>query len=311
MTRHYKAVLFAVVASLFLVALGPVRAALAQAPLDAPTVTVARNTPHHVWLSVTAGPSGAPNGVYIEWMNMADYNLYGGWAPYGDPTLYYCSFTGKPTLHTSGGLTTFAMAPNQTLQVVLGDLFDETGISDNWSLELDPQEQIIFHGYARGNGTTSSNSANSADLTDTSDREHAACVFTQGYWKNHPGVWPVTSLTLGTVTYTQAQLLQILNTPAGGNALLIIAHQLIATKLNIANGADPTLISSAVSSADALIGSLVIPPIGSGFIAPSSSTETLNDQLTNWNETEDGSISCGNVTPTINSSWGHIKTLYR
>lgn len=312
MTRHYRAVLFAVVASLFLAALGPARSAFAQAPLDTPTITVARNTPHHVWLNVTAGPSGAPNGIYLEWMSMDDYNLYGGWAPYGDPALYYCSFTGKPTLHTNGGLTTFAMSPNQSLQVVLGDLFDETGINDNWSLELDPQEQIIVHGYAIGNGTTSSNSSNSGDFQDTSDNEHNTCVHSMGFWKNHPSSWPVTTLTLGTVTYTQAQLLQILGQPAGGNALVIIGHQQIAAKLNIANGADPTLISSAVASADAFIGSNIIRPVtGWVFIATSSATETLNDQLTNWNETEDGSVSCNGVTPTISTSWGHIKTLYR
>lgn len=33
-----------------------------------------------------------------------------------------------------------------------------------------------------------------------------------GYWKNHPEAWPVSSLKLGTVSYTKTQLLQILNT---------------------------------------------------------------------------------------------------
>jgi hypothetical protein len=311
MTRHYKAVLFTVVASLFLATLGPVRPAQAQAPLDTPTITVFRNTPHHVWLSITAGASGAPNGVYVEWMTLADYNLYGGWAPYGDPALYYCSFNGTPTRHTSGGLTTFALAPNQSVQVVLGDLFDETGVVDNWSLELDPVEAIKVHGHAAGNGTTSSDSPSTSDLDDTSDNVHNNCVKTQGFWKTHPAAWPLgsTPMTLGTVSYTQTQLLSIFNKPAGGNGLIILCHQLIATKLNIANGADPTLISAAVASADALIGALVCPPVGSGTLLPSD-VETLSDQLDNYNETEDGSISCG-VTPTVPSTWGHIKTLYR
>jgi len=311
MTRHYKAVLFAVVA-MSVGLLGSIHTALAQPPLDAPTITVARNTPHHVWLNVTAGASGAPKGVYIEWMSLADYNgLYGGtWAPYGDPSLYYCGFNGTPTLHTNGGLATFALAPNQSVEVVLGDLFDETGISDNWSLELDPTEGIIVHGHAVGDGSNNTDSPNCGDFDDNSDNEHNNCVHSQGYWKKFPATWPVTSLMLGTVTYTQAQLLSILNKPAGGNGLIIICHQLIATKLNIANGADPTLISSAVSSADALIGSLVCPPVGAGFLAPSS-VEHLNDQLSDWNETEDGQVNCGTVTPTITTSWGKVKTLYR
>src|SRR5205085_687709 len=40
-----------------------------------------------------------------------------------------------------------------------------------------------------------------------------ACPLGQGFWKNHPGAWPVSSLTLGSQTYVQAQLLTILTTP--------------------------------------------------------------------------------------------------
>src|SRR5262249_9423354 len=68
------------------------------------------------------------------------------------------------------------------------------------------------------------------------------CPLTQGYWKNHPNAWPVTTLMLGGQTYSQAELLTILNTPVGGDASLSLADQLIATKLNIAAGSDPTPI---------------------------------------------------------------------
>ena len=70
------------------------------------------------------------------------------------------------------------------------------------------------------------------------------CPLTQGYWKNHPNAWPVNSLMLGSQTYTKAELLNILNTPVGGDASLNLAHQLIAAKLNIAAGSDPTPVSS-------------------------------------------------------------------
>ena len=33
------------------------------------------------------------------------------------------------------------------------------------------------------------------------------CPLTQGYWKNHSNAWPVNSLTLGSQTYTKAELL--------------------------------------------------------------------------------------------------------
>ncbi|MGH7740512.1 MAG: hypothetical protein ACRENS_00665 [Candidatus Eiseniibacteriota bacterium] len=310
MTRHYKAVLFAVVAALFMGVLGPARAAFAQTPLDVPTVVVKRNTPHHVWLTITAGPSGAPNGVYVEWMTLADFNLYGGWATYGDPSLYYCAFNGTPSRHSNGGMSTYALTPGQSVDVVVGDLFDETGVVDNWSVELDPQESIKVRCHASGDGSGHSDSDNSGDKDDDSDSEHNNCVKSQGYWKTHPAAWPVTTLLLGTVSYTQTQLLSILNKPAGGNGLIILCHQLIATKLNIANGADPALVNSSVTSADAMIGSLVCPPVGAGFLSPSS-VESVSDALDDWNETEDGPVNCGGSTPTRSTTWGHIKTLYR
>ena len=63
----------------------------------------------------------------------------------------------------------------------------------------------------------------------------------------------MTSLTLGSQTYTQAELLAILNTPSGGDASIILAKQLIAAKLNIAAGSDPTPIASTIAHADSLL----------------------------------------------------------
>lgn len=83
------------------------------------------------------------------------------------------------------------------------------------------------------------------------------CPRTQGYWKNHEEAWPVTSLTLGSQVYSQAELLAILRTPPRGDASLILAHQLIAAKLNIANGSDPASIGVTILSADALLSGFV------------------------------------------------------
>jgi hypothetical protein len=78
------------------------------------------------------------------------------------------------------------------------------------------------------------------------------CPLPQGYWKNHPDAWPVNSLMLGSQTYNMTELLAILNSPAGGDASVILAVQLIAAKLNIANGSDPTPVSSTITDADSL-----------------------------------------------------------
>jgi len=111
------------------------------------------------------------------------------------------------------------------------------------------------------------------------------CTRTQGFYKNNPERWPagVQSLTLGTVTYTKAQLLSILNQPTQGNGLVSLARQLIAAKLNRAAGASvPVSVATAIANADALIGGLVVPPVGNGSLS-TSSTSSLTTTLDTYN----------------------------
>jgi len=62
---------------------------------------------------------------------------------------------------------------------------------------------------------------------------------------------------LGSQVYTEGELLTVLRMPtarrAGIDASLILARQLIAAKLSIANGADPTTISTTVADADRVL----------------------------------------------------------
>ena len=120
----------------------------------------------------------------------------------------------------------------------------------------------------------------------------SGCTLTQGYWKNHSDDWPVSGLTLGGVAYTKSQLLAIFGTPVGGNGLISLSHQLIAAKLNIANGATGSAINTTIAASDALIGSLIVPPVGSGHLDPSA-TSTLVTALTNYNEGLTGPGHCG------------------
>lgn len=114
------------------------------------------------------------------------------------------------------------------------------------------------------------------------------CTYTLGYWKNHESAWPVTSLTLGTVSYTKAQLLMVLKTPVRGNGLISLAHQLIAAKLNIANGSSGAVINSTIASADALIGGL---NLFTGSL-PTSQTSTLTSRLDSYNNGKIGPGHC-------------------
>ena len=76
----------------------------------------------------------------------------------------------------------------------------------------------------------------------------------KGFWKNNASAWPVTPLTLGSATYTQAQLLTILGMPASGDASVILADQLIGALLNIANGTDSSPVAATIADANTLLG---------------------------------------------------------
>ena len=106
----------------------------------------------------------------------------------------------------------------------------------------------------------------------------------------------MTELQLGNTTYTQDQLLAILREPVRGNGLLILAKQEIAAKLNIANGADGSCIQQTLADADALIGDLVIPPVGDGYLRPSAVQPTAGT-LGEYNEGNLCAPSCDNGSP--------------
>jgi hypothetical protein len=109
------------------------------------------------------------------------------------------------------------------------------------------------------------------------------CVHSQGFWKNHSDAWPVAGLTLGANQYSKSNLLEILRQPVKGNGLVSLSHQLIAAKLNVASGAAvPGDAQQAIDDADRLIGSMLVPPIGSGKAKPKK-TSALNDTLDLYN----------------------------
>jgi hypothetical protein len=99
-------------------------------------------------------------------------------------------------------------------------------------------------------------------------------VLGQGYWKNHDE-WPANQLQLGNRTYNRQELQSILRQPPRGNTLVQLAHQEIAAKLNIAAGAEGSCVAQVLAAADASIGNLVIPPVGTGHLGVNSYVRTL------------------------------------
>jgi hypothetical protein len=121
------------------------------------------------------------------------------------------------------------------------------------------------------------------DVSVISESPATPCVRGQGYWKNHPDQWPVIQLLLGNNAYDKEQLLSILHQPVRGNGLVLLAYQLIAAKLNIANGADGSCIAQTLADADALIGDLLVPPVGTGYLRPRD-VSALADTLDSYNK---------------------------
>ncbi len=292
--------------SLALLVIGAVAAHAAPA-YDTPSVSVVQTTESFIAIDVTAGPSGAPAGFTVDWMKLSDYTTAPGYA--------WCTFDGVPTLNFTSGVS-YNLAPNQTVRIVLGELFDETGVATNYLDEMAAGTDYVMRVHAEGDlNTLPSNFSSNAQLQSSAANN---CTFTQGYWKTHgagachsgnnANAWPVSSLTLGNVVYSAAQLCSILNTPAGGNGLLSLAHQLIAAKLNIAYGASSAAILATITAADAQIGNLVIPPVGGGYLAPGSTSSKTN-ALDQWNNGVTGPGHCTEV-PTRTTTWGRLKTRY-
>jgi hypothetical protein len=259
----------------------------AKPALSPLTVACNGSTPASITLTITAGATGAPAGFSVQWMKQADLDALGGVWPSDETLFCKASFSGVP------GCSSYNLLPGGHIDVVIsGDVFDACGATNHCETPLDCGTAYAFRVFAHANSQYNRSAFSFGGPCSTAAcGGGSGCTFTQGYWKNHPDVWPVTSLTLGTVSYDQGDLLGIFGKPAGGNGLISLAHQLIATKLNIANGADSTAIQSTVTQADALIGGLVVPPLGTGYLAPAT-TSALTAALDAYNQGSTGPGHC-------------------
>jgi hypothetical protein len=159
-------------------------------------------------------------------------------------------------------------------------------------LQLQRQRQPLRYTYSNFNTERNRNSYSVAytntnrdgysDSDSQSNTQHHShchcytrgCVVGHGYWKNHDQ-WPVNQLQLGNRTYNRQELQSILRQRPRGYSLVQLAHQEIAAKLNIATGADGSCVAQTLAAVDALIGTLVIPPVGNGHMPLTSYVRTL------------------------------------
>jgi hypothetical protein len=121
------------------------------------------------------------------------------------------------------------------------------------------------------------------------------CTLTQGYWKNHGG-WPISPDTMLCGMSWQ----QTLETPpSGGNTFLILAHQYIAARLNIASGAaEPADVVTAMSEADQLMSDCTISS------SEKDEATTIAGTLDDYNSGHIGPGHCDGGPPTPPSSGG-------
>ena len=288
-----------VVSLITLVFAAPVRTSAQLSPLDPPDIGCQVFFSDALILSVCGGGwGGAPNGFVIQWQKQTDRVDF-GWPDNGatpSPSFCEATFTGDQ----------YHLMMGQCISLQFGkNPISGPGVTSTCT-NAEPllcNTEYVFRSKALG-GPTMSESGWIGDLRCSTDYncnnpgpspgtggEGEGCTLTQGYWKNHPNAWPVTTLTLGTVSYSQSQLLQILNRPVRGNGLVSLAHQLIAAKLNVANGANGTAVAQTIANADALIGNLVVPPVGNGSLSPSS-TSSLTGALGDFNEGTTGPGHC-------------------
>jgi hypothetical protein len=264
--------------------------AFAKAKITKPTIACGTETKTSIDITVCAptGGTGLPAGFTIQWMTLEAFNAAGGvWASV-ETGLCDASFSGN------ANLSRYNLKAGECVTVTVGDFLFDNGASTNCDEPLVCGTAYVFRAFGHATSTLLRSDFTSALECDTlpcEDRDQG-CTYTQGFWKTHPEKWPVDNLDLGTRNYSSTELLSILVKAPAGNGLIILAHQLIAAKLNVASGADDTAVAAAITAADALIGSLVIPPVSSGYLTPASVSSLVNT-LTSYNEGSIGPGHCG------------------
>ncbi len=129
---------------------GSIVAAGPASALDVPSVVAVQSKPSSVRLTVSSGPSGAPLGFYIERIKKVEFDALGGWPASPQGSWISGTFTGTPSFNIEGTGREYALAPAQNIEVELGQLFDETGVSATNTDELERSTEYVIRVRANG-----------------------------------------------------------------------------------------------------------------------------------------------------------------
>jgi hypothetical protein len=225
----------------------------------------------YIDINLTAGsPTGAPAGFTIQWETVGDYKQFGWPADSSCPL----DAEGVPTCGESFCRASFSgnsassnynLAAGQPVTVRIGNLVLDNGAStDCPEVRLLCGHNYVFRAFAHANSTLQ-RSAFTANLTCSTAECPVECdtnVNGVDFWATHyPDAWPAPvlegGLTIGCTSYTAEQLEAILlTTPVEGDCATALLHQVIAAKLNIANGANEeyvNLTAESLAGADAFL----------------------------------------------------------
>jgi hypothetical protein len=297
----------------------------AKTRIDTPQIFCANTTNGSINITICApnsgtGATGLPAGFSLQWMTCSDFAANGNqWVDSDDPRICKASFSGN------ADSSRYDLAPGECVTVNVGDFLFDNGASTNCAGSLECETCYVFRAFGHAtnnlnrseftNNLSCSTAGCSSQCEDDDTCEFCnCCVISALSWSNGgpcgDAFWqfPVTSLTLGTVTYTDLELCAILNTPANGNSLIALAQELIAAKLNqisinnqtqqlgvsLCSGytcEEVAMIARCIADADAVIGGLVVPPHGNGFL-DSTATASLIACLHTFNGSELGVDGC-------------------
>jgi len=79
------------------------------------------------------------------------------------------------------------------------------------------------------------------------------CTYPVIYWHDHPEAWLVNLVSLGGVVYSQEQALPFLGITDDSPLLDILRAQLLAARLNVLQGADPSIANPLIEEADLVL----------------------------------------------------------
>ncbi len=73
---------------------------------------------------------------------------------------------------------------------------------------------------------------------------------TQGYWRNHSSAWPVDVITIGGITYSKKEAIDLMDAPGKGDKTYNMFEQLVSAKLNVMIGNCSICIDGIIANAD-------------------------------------------------------------